>query len=183
MHSMEVKIKLLDKNACVPLKAHESDAGFDLYATSRVFDEKGNAVYGTGIAMEIPKGYVGLLFPRSSISRTDLSLTNAVGVVDSGYRGEIYFKFRPTLAFMDDTLGENDTDYDGEINQSYDFVDFYGRAPHSEDEYAIFRSRLYEVGERIGQIIIIPIPEIEFVTASALSSSERGEEGFGSSGK
>lgn len=80
---MEVKIKKLNENAIIPTYAKEGDAGMDLTATSKSFDEYGNVVYGTGLAFEIPKGYVGLLFPRSSNAKTDLFLTNSVGVLDS----------------------------------------------------------------------------------------------------
>ena len=80
---MKVKIKKLCENAVIPSYAKPGDAGMDLVATSRMFDKYGNVEYGTGLAMEIPEGYVGLIFPRSSISKKDLALTNAVGVIDS----------------------------------------------------------------------------------------------------
>lgn len=100
-----MKIKFIKKNdqAVIPQFATEGDAGLDLTATSKSEDMYGNIVYGTGLAMEIPKGYVGLLFPRSSVSKTDLSLANSVGVVDSGYRGEIIAKFRkPNKVYQSD---------------------------------------------------------------------------------
>ena len=90
---MKVKVMKLDAGAIIPKYAKPGDAGMDLYATSESFDEHGNYVYGTGLAMEIPEGHVGLIFPRSSISKTAHSLRNAVGVIDSGYRGEIMMKF------------------------------------------------------------------------------------------
>ena len=93
---MKVKIKKLCESAVIPTYAKPGDAGMDLVATSRIFDKYGNVEYGTGIAMEIPEGYVGLLFPRSSICKQDLALANAVGVVDSCFRGEIKFKFKHT---------------------------------------------------------------------------------------
>ena len=80
---MKVKIKKLCENAVIPSYANPGDAGMDLVATSRMFDKYGNVEYGTGLAMEIPEGYVGLIFPRSSICKQDLSLSNAVGVIDS----------------------------------------------------------------------------------------------------
>ena len=80
---MEVKIKKLCDSAVIPSYAKPGDAGMDLVATSRVFDKYGNVEYGTGLAMEIPEGYVGLIFARSSIFKQDLSLSNAVGVIDS----------------------------------------------------------------------------------------------------
>ena len=91
---MQVKIKKLHNNAVIPQYAKAGDAGMDLVATE-VIDGYGFSVtYGTGLAMEIPEGYVGLVFPRSSIRKYDISLTNCVGVIDSGYRGEIQATFR-----------------------------------------------------------------------------------------
>lgn len=81
---MDVKIKKLNKDAVIPAYAHDTDAGLDLVATS--YDYKENIdchVYGTGLAVEIPEGYVGLLFPRSSNRKTDAYMCNHVGVIDS----------------------------------------------------------------------------------------------------
>lgn len=91
---MEVKVKRLSKNSVIPQYSHCGDAGMDLTATDMYF-ENGNIVYHTGLAFEIPKGYVGLVFPRSSNAKKDLILTNSVGVIDSGYRGEVLAKFKP----------------------------------------------------------------------------------------
>ena len=90
---MRVLFKKVHPNAKAPHYSLEGDACLDLYAAWQKIDDLGNRVYGTGIAMEIPKGHVGLLFPRSSISKTNLSLRNSVGVIDSNYRGEIMLKF------------------------------------------------------------------------------------------
>ena len=90
---MKVKVKKLVENAVIPHYAKEGDAGLDLTATSvEIKDDK--VTYGCGLAFEIPKGYVGLLFPRSSNADKDLLLTNSVGVIDSGYRGEITAVFK-----------------------------------------------------------------------------------------
>ena len=91
---MEVKIKKTHKDAVIPRYAKAGDAGLDLTATSISYDEYGNICYGTGLAFEIPEGYVGLIFPRSSNCKKDIILTNCVGVIDSGYRGEVSFKFK-----------------------------------------------------------------------------------------
>lgn len=91
---MEVKFKKLSSKAFTPCYAKRGDAGLDLTATRSWVDEVGNICYGTDIAIEIPEGYVGLIFPRSSIANRPLALSNSVGVIDSGYRGEITFKFR-----------------------------------------------------------------------------------------
>lgn len=94
---IEIKFKKLCAEAITPTKAHESDAGADLVATSKKWDdEKQCWIYGTGIATEIPEGYVGLIFPRSSIRKYGLALANSIGVIDSGYRGEIMCSFKPT---------------------------------------------------------------------------------------
>ena len=98
---MEVKIKKLHKDAVIPSYAKPGDAGMDLVAISKVYDKYGNVSYGTGIAIEIPHGYMGLIFPRSSNSKYDLLLTNSVGIIDSGYRGEILLKFKPSVIFSD----------------------------------------------------------------------------------
>ena len=91
---MQIKIKKLHNNAVIPQYAKAGDAGMDLVATEVVDGYGFSVTYGTGLAMEIPEGYVGLVFPRSSIRKYDISLTNCVGVIDSGYRGEIQATFR-----------------------------------------------------------------------------------------
>lgn len=146
---MKVKIKKLSENAIIPQYAHDTDAGLDLVATSMKWDGEGNFVYGTGLAFEIPKGYVGLIFPRSSNAKKNLLLSNSVGVIDSGYRGEVTFKFKPTKT-------------QNIVNPS---------------------KGLYAIGDRIGQLIILPYPKIEFEEVEELSESERGEGGYGSTGK
>lgn len=92
---MEVKIKKLVEEAVIPTYAKDGDAGMDLVATNYQYDSvHDNHVYGTGIAIEIPKGYVGLIFPRSSNRRTKAYMTNHVGIIDSGYRGEIMLSYK-----------------------------------------------------------------------------------------
>lgn len=143
MEKLKIKIKKLDKNAVIPQYAKPGDAGLDLTATSKSYDDFDNVCYGTGIAVEIPEGYVGLLFPRSSISKTDLILRNSVGVIDSSYRGEITFKFNNIL---------------------------------------LSSCEPYNIKERIGQLIIMPYPQIEFEEVEELSVTERNTGGYGSSG-
>jgi dUTP pyrophosphatase len=139
---MIVRFKKLSKKAVTPQYAKLGDAGMDMVATSLV---KGEVYYeyGTDIAVEIPEGHVGLLFPRSSISKTKQILANHVGVVDSGYRGEIKFRFKKL------------TWDNGEV---------------------------YNVGDKIGQLIIMPYPTIELEEVSELNETQRGDSGFGSSG-
>jgi len=97
---MELKFKKLSEKAVLPVRAHKSDAGLDLTCTSinTIINECGQLmlVYHTDLAVEIPEGNVGLLFPRSSIYKKSISLTNSVGVIDAGYRGEITAVFKTT---------------------------------------------------------------------------------------
>lgn len=90
---MIVKIKKLHPDAVIPSYAHETDAGMDLTAIGTTI-HGGTVVYNTGLSIEIPEGYVGLIFPRSSIRKYELRLTNSVGVIDSGFRGQIQVVFR-----------------------------------------------------------------------------------------
>lgn len=153
---LNIKIKKLDEKAIVPKYAKPGDAGLDLVATS--IDYQSNYIeYGTGLAVEIPEGYVGLIFPRSSLSNYNLCLSNSVGVIDSGYRGEIKFRFKITARITDNgkTVFYNNID----------------------------DPKKYNVGDKIGQLIIIPFPKVEFIEVEELSSTERGTGGYGSSGK
>ena len=142
---MDVKFKKLHEDAKIPSYAHDTDAGLDLTAVSftQEFDKSNKLVlvYHTGLAVEIPEGYVGLIFMRSSVSNKSISLTNAVAVIDSGYRGELLLKYKITT----DSL-----------------------------------PTIYQPGEKIGQLIIIPYPKINPIEAEELSSSDRNEGGFGS---
>ena len=148
---LQIKVKKLRDDAVMPKKAHASDAGFDLVAVSKEMDEFGAVVYGTGLAFEIPEGYVGLLFPRSSVAKKDLSLTNAVGVIDAGYRGEVTAKFKGVVRYSE--IG------------------------------VVFNNEIYEVGDRVVQMVIMKLPDVELVEADELGESERGVGGYGSSGK
>lgn len=142
---MNVKFKKLHEDAKIPSYAHDTDAGLDLTAVSftQEFDKSNKLVlvYHTGLAVEIPEGHVGLIFMRSSVSNKSISLTNAVAVIDSGYRGELLLKYKITT----DSL-----------------------------------PTIYQPGEKIGQLIIIPYPKIEPIEAEELSDSDRNEGGFGS---
>ena len=91
---MKVRIKKLHHEAVIPKYALEGDAGMDLTATSARIDETYNFIeYGTGIAIQIPKNHVGLLIPRSSVSKTNMILANSCGVIDSNFTGEIKVRF------------------------------------------------------------------------------------------
>lgn len=131
-----------------PAYGTDGAAALDLTATSEKFVVDGAIVYveyGTDIAVEIPPGFVGLIFPRSSISsNTTLVLSNSVGVIDSDYRGEIKFRFKNI---------------------------FFGAG------------KKYSVGDRIGQIIVVPFPKIDIEIVDELSDTSRGTGSYGSTGK
>lgn len=95
-NTLNIKIKKLNNNAVVPTYSKDGDAGMDLVATSIISETTTDVTYGMGIALEIPRGFVGLIFPRSSVRKYDLALTNCVGVIDSGYRGELQATFKKT---------------------------------------------------------------------------------------
>ena len=139
---MQVKVKKLHEGAVIPKYAKDGDAGLDLIATKIISETDKDITYGTDIALEIPHGFAGFIFPRSSIRKYGLVLANSVGVVDSGYRGEIQISFKKT-----------------------------SQISH------------YNIGDKIAQLIILPYPSIELVEAEELSDTERGEGGFGSTGK
>tara|TARA_B110000495_G_scaffold202024_1_gene220946 strand:- start:3831 stop:4256 length:426 start_codon:yes stop_codon:yes gene_type:complete len=140
---MNVKFKKLNDRAVIPSRAHKYDAALDLVATSKEERKQwGYVEYGTGLAMEIPSFCVGLIFPRSSISKTCHFLRNSIGVIDSGYRGEIKLRFS----------------IDNSENIEYD---------------------LYN---KIGQLMIIELPNLSISEVSTLEGSERGGGGFGSTG-
>lgn len=144
---MDVKFRKLANTAVTPQYAKPGDAGMDLVAIAQtVNDQYGYIEYYTGIAVEIPEGYVGLIFQRSSISNKDISLTNAVGVIDSGYRGEIRFRYR----YPKDKIWLN-------VNR-------------------------YVIGDKVGQLVIMPCPQVNMVQVDKLSDSDRGDGGFGSTG-
>jgi len=90
---MEIKFKKLVPEAKTPFKTHDVDAGFDLFAVS-INETPDFIEYNTGIAVEIPEGYVGLIFPRSSVTKMDLMLKNSVGVIDASYRGSLMCRFQ-----------------------------------------------------------------------------------------
>lgn len=136
---MKIKIKKVHPDAIIPKYAHPGDAGMDVFAVSKKETEK-FVEYGTGLSFEVPLGYAMLVFPRSSVTNKDLMLKNSVGILDSGYRGELFLKFT--------RFGEED----------------------------------YKIGDKIGQIMILPFPTVEFEETDELSESSRGTGGFGSTG-
>ena len=144
---MKVKFLKLVDTAVTPSYAKPGDAGMDITAIAHKINTEHNFIeYHTGLAFEIPEGYVGLLFPRSSVSKKDLSLANCVGVVDSGYRGEITFRYK------------------------FDSDSYFANV------------KRYQDGDRVGQLVILPYPEIELQEVKHLTTSSRGIRGYGSTG-
>jgi len=140
-----VKFKKLDPYAVIPVQT-DGNTGMDMVAI-KVEHTDNYIEYSTGIAVEIPEGYAGLLFPRSSVSKTNLILSNGVGLVDPNFRGEIRFRFKNN---------RNTTKQ---------------------------RANIYGIGDRIGQLVILPYPKITSLEVTELSETTRGEGGFGSTGK
>lgn len=147
---MEVRIKKLNDTAIVPTLGSVEAAGCDIYAN--LVEDAGSVTLGpgathfikTGIAMEVPKQYAGLIYARSGLaSKRGLRPANCVGVIDSDYRGEIMVALH------------NDSDVPQTINH----------------------------GERIAQMVITPYIRPEFVETDDLTDTERGEGGFGHTGK
>jgi dUTP pyrophosphatase len=143
---VELRIERLKGAAVLPTRAHEGDAGLDLYACEAAHIGPGERwSVGTGIALEIPEGHAGLVLPRSGLAREHgIALVNAPGLIDAGYRGEVRVLLLNT------------------------------------DPADIFR---VEPGDRIAQLVIVPIVLAEPVKAAELAESARGDGGFGSSGR
>jgi len=140
---MKLKIKKLHPNAKIPSYAHHGDAGFDLYVPEPITLQPGDRkTIPLGIAVEIPDGYVGLMFDKSSLSHKQVLKTFG-NVIDSGYRGEIHA---------------------GLINQSG-------------------QTQTLEAGQKIIQMLIMPVMTVDIEEAEVLSESERGAGNFGSTGK
>lgn len=142
---MRFEIKRLDPDLPLPAYQHESDAGLDLHAAESVVLAPGErAVIGTGIAVAVPEGFVGLTAPRSGLAaRIGLSTVNAPGVIDAGYRGEL----KLVLVNLD---------------------------PSQKIEIAR--------GERVAQLLLVPVVRAEVVEVEELSASDRGDAGLGSTG-
>lgn len=169
---MEVKIKKVHPNAVIPTYATEDSAGMDLTVTSWEFDEYGNKVYHTGLAFEIPKGYAGFIFPRSSNAKKNLWLTNSVGIIDADYRGEVTLKYKTTLRVLRDFKIWLKVWFKKKITEK-DTVNITN----------VWDNEDYQVGDKCGQIVIMPFPQIEFKEVDELSETVRGTGGYGSTGK
>lgn len=170
---IELKLKKLYEDVPTPKYATDGSAGIDLTAMSRFYDKNGNVCYGTGIAVEIPEGYVGLLFPRSSITKKDIFVKNSVGVIDSDYRGEIMLKCAPCLGFTNDDWKIENDDCRYGITTDQDWYD---------DVNYIHNNQHYEIGDKCCQLVIVPIPKVVIHLVDELSETERGVGGYGHTG-
>lgn len=140
---MKIDFVRKDKRAVIPFKAHATDAGFDLTAVECTYDPATKVLScDTGLAIDIPEGYVLKLYPRSGIYKRGLVLSNSVGVGDPGYTGTYKFNF-------------------------YVISD---------------RPHLYGPGDKIGQVMVEKLIDVEFNEVRELPEYERGDRGFGSSG-
>jgi len=137
---MKVRFQKRHPRAVIPTRATPGSLGYDLTAVA-LEDTPTCYKYHTGIAIELPPGYVGFIFPRSGVAKKGAWMSNSVGVIDSDYRGEI------TACFYN-----------------------FGNPP-------------YKPEDRIAQLIIMPVPTIEFDEAEELSKTERGEGSYGSTGR
>ena len=138
---MKVKVKKLHKDAIIPKYAKQGDAGLDLTAIKVERLDNEHVKYSFGLAFEIPENHVGLIFPRSSCYKQRQLLSNSVGVVDSGYRGEVSAVMLGTSTYS------------------------------------------YRVGDRVAQLVVMPYPSVELIEVDNLSSTERGDGGYGSTGR
>lgn len=187
LEPIEIKIKKLSENAVIPKYAIDGDVGMDLTAIDVEYDEENDMyVYHTGISIESPKHYGVLIFPRSSNRDTDAYICNHVPVIDTAvYRGEIMicFKNRDSLnqialkEEMDELLTSLQVyrDPSDAVEEAYKA---YDKAKEDPMKYAP-----YKVGDRICQMVVIPYPNVLFKETDELSKTERGEKGFGSTGK
>jgi dUTP pyrophosphatase len=143
--TVKVRVKRLSTDAKIPKAAKSGDVAFDLFSTIDYELRPGERfAVPTGIAVEIPPGYEGQVRPRSGLAlKEGVTVLNAPGTVDSGYRGEVK------------TIMVN----------------------HNDESFMITK------GMRISQLAIRPVPEVEFIEVDELSETERGEGGFGSTGK
>ena len=192
---LKIKIKKLVPEAVIPAYAKDGDMGMDVTATSVEYDTKLDCfVYHTGLAFELPKGYGMLIFPRSSNRKTNSYMTNHVGILDSGYRGELLlcFKYKESLSFIlssfrSDKFIEklaNNVDVKDAKSLAVAVIKTTNDIASNDTDLTNFMMNFapYKAGDRIGQIVIVPYQIIEFEETDTLSESERGAGGHGSTG-
>lgn len=192
---LKVKIKKLVPEAIIPTYAKDGDMGMDVTATSVEYDRELDCfVYHTGLAFELPKGYGMLIFPRSSNRKTNCYMANHVGILDSGYRGELLlcFKYKDSVlsilsSFRSDKFIEriaNNLETKDVKRLAMALIKTSNDIINDDLQLNDFMANFapYKVGDRIGQIVIVPYPNVEFEETNILSESERGAGGHGSTG-
>lgn len=180
-----IKLKKLDERAIIPTYAHDGDVCMDFTAISVEYDsEKDLYIYHTGLAFESDFNQGMFIYPRSSNRKTEAYLTNSVGVIDTAlYRGEILFCYRnrDSLSNMSDiaALKAILLNSDGDVKP----IDVYNEVKNDYTKRATnLEFAPYNVGDRIGQFVLLEHPTIKIEVVDELSDSVRGTNGFGSSG-
>lgn len=171
----KLEIKLLSENATKPKRADDESAGYDIYASEDVLIEpQDKTLVSTDLAVNIPKGYVGLLTSRSGVS-SKTHLVVETGKIDAGYQGHMKINVKNDEQHFR-TVNIQDFDLNGEMIRQY---------INDRDIKPFEFNNRYQIkkGERLAQLVIVPIytPELEPVEEFS-NESERGEKGFGSSG-
>lgn len=198
MDTIDIKFKKLDPNAVIPSYAHEGDVGMDLTAIAMEYDEKNDVyIYHTGLAFESDFNIGQFLFPRSSNRKTDSYLCNHVGIADSAtYRGEIMlcFKNRTSIEermtnlsndYFFNTLAnelKSETEIKTALLMAYKQKSLIFQDEDVKRAIAI-ENAPYQVGDRIAQMVFFRYPTVKLSETQELSQTERGDGGFGSSGK
>lgn len=166
-----LQIKLLSKNATMPKREHDTDAGFDIYAAETLaLQPQEKALIRTDIAVNIPKGFVGLLTSRSGVS-SKTHLVIETGKIDAGFTGNMKINIKNDFQFVGDNYVQDFIlDIKNKQNSTY-------RNDIKLGTYKINK------GDKLAQLVIVPIitPELQKVEEFS-SESTRGEKGFGSSG-
>lgn len=184
--NVDVKFKLED-GVEAPVAAHDGDIGLDVYAVDTEYDYENDCyVYHTGIKCETPKGFGAFLMLRSSNYKTDYYLANMVGLIDTAnYRGEIILKFKRRTSMFETMLVDAMSHW---LRMPW-YKRMFTKYEKIEQKYAkIYQEAIddekpYELGEKIGQLVFVRFPNVIGTCVEELSETERGEGGFGSTGK
>lgn len=152
---MKVRFKRLTPDAVAPTYLNnKANSGLVLVATSKIYDKHGNATFGTGISVDIPQGYVGLLLPLEGNYKKDLIICS-LRTIEPGNNEELVFKFRPA-AFFADECKEDEEEGIGNDSNTYDYISFGKQFIEDTDT-----TQVYNVGDYVGQLLIVPKPKIE----------------------
>jgi len=169
MRKVGIKIKLLDPNAVVPSRAHDTDTGYDLTFTG-VDKIVGDVIFfKTGISLQPPSGYYFEVVPRSSISKLPLEMANSVGIIDESYRGEVLVPVRVTHSNMG--TDPRSSPFPGGIVKIFDF---------KPDTLFSVANLVLNKKPCLFQAILKKRLECRFDIIEELDSSEREDGGFGS---